>query len=148
MIKITSQQDLDAFLAIPNWDEAFVREWYLLSPTYIHPEDQAIVALDSPPTMRVLICIPDFTCPGVELFFEEVEEIYLSCRSDLRPAATFRNNSISFSFYGNNAPETQSKSLYYQILEKDCWDWKVRYGIENIFDQSGFLISSPEYLDE
>ena len=141
MIKINSQEDLDTLLVLPNWEEAFLREWYLLSPGYINPYNQEIIASDSAPMMLMLICTSDFTCPCIELFFEEVEEIYLSCRNDLNPVASFQNERISFSFHGDEAPDIQSKFLYYRILEKDYWGWKVRYGKKNVFDSSGFLIS-------
>ena len=78
MIKIDSQKDLDNLLLFPNWEDSFVREWYLLSPSYIHLNKQAIVSPDAAPIMRVLICTPEIKCPGIELFFEEVEEVYFS----------------------------------------------------------------------
>lgn len=139
MIKITSQKDLDTFLAMPNWEDAFIREWYLLSPTYICPYNQATVAPDAAPMVRVLICTSEITYPGIELFFEEVEEIYLSCRSDLNPVGNFRYENIAFSFHGTDTPGIQAKALYYRILGKDCWGWKIQYGVENVFDESGFL---------
>lgn len=140
MLKINSQQDLDTLLTLINWEEAFLREWYLLSPGYINPYNQEIIAPDSAPMMLMLICTSNLTCPGIELFFEEVDEIYFSCRTDLNPVASFQNYRISFSFHGNEDPDIQSKFLYYRILTKDSWGWKVRYGKENIIDSSGFLI--------
>jgi hypothetical protein len=142
MIKINSQEELDIFLAIPNWEESFIREWYLLSPSYILPNNEATIAPDGGVIMRILICTTEPECPGVELFFEDVEEIYLSCRTDLNPVGNFRNDGISFSFHGAEAPDISCKSLYYRILDKSCWGWKIQYGRENVFDKSGFLIDN------
>lgn len=140
MIKINSQKDLDTLLAIPHWEDAFLREWYLLSPSYIHPYSQATIAPDAAPIMRILICTSELICPGIELFFEEVEEVYLSSRSDLKPVGNFRDDGVSFSFYGIDNPSIRAQALYYQILENNCWGWKIQYGRENVFDESGFLI--------
>jgi hypothetical protein len=141
MIKINSQQDLDALLALLNWEDAFLREWYMLSPSYINPYKQEIIAPDSAPMMFILICTLDSTYPCIELFFEEVEEIYFSCRNDLNPVASYQNDRILFSFHGDESSDIQSKFLYYRILGNDDLGWKVRYGKKNIFDSSGFLIS-------
>lgn len=139
MIKIKSQQDLETLLTLPTWEEAFLREWYLLSPGYINPINQEVIASDSPPMMLMLICTQQPSCPCIELLFEGVEEIYFSCRNDLNPIASFHNGYILFSFHEGDVPDIQSRCLYYQILETDCWGWQVRYGIKNLFDQGGFL---------
>ncbi len=140
MIKINSQKELDAFLAIPNWEEAFIREWYLLSPSYVCPYNQAVIAPDAAPIMRILVCTSEISCPGIELFFVDIEEIYLSCRNDLNPIGSFRSDCISFSFHDIDAPDIVSKFLYYRLLDNDCWNWKIQYGKENVFDKKGFLI--------
>lgn len=141
MIKINSQKDLEILLSLPNWEEAFIREWYLLSPSYIDPDNQGTVAPDSAPMMYVLICTSELNCPGIELLFIEVEQIYFAGVCALNPRARFRNDHVLFSFYGEGVSDIQSASLYYRILGKDCWGWNVRYGIKNIFDEGGFLIT-------
>jgi hypothetical protein len=68
--------------------------------------------------MLILICTTDITCPCIELFFEDVQEMYFSSRCGLNPTATFLNDRISFSFQGGETSDMQSKFLYYRILEK------------------------------
>ena len=138
MIKINSQYDFDTFLNLPYWEDAFLREWYLLSPSYILPKDLVTVASDSAPSMFILICTTDPAYPCIELFFENVEEIHLSCRGDLNPTARFQNNGVSFSFRGEETSDIVAQFIYYRILDEDYLGWKVRYG-KIFFDPSGFL---------
>lgn len=139
MIKINSQLDLNLLFELPYWEDAFVREWYLLSPSYI--DNQKTIAPDCAPSMFVLICTYDLTYPCIELFFEEVEKISFSCNCDLHPVATFKNNQISFSFSESEISDIQSKYLHYRILDQSSLGWKTRYGNNNIFDSGGFLVS-------
>lgn len=128
-------------LALPNWKNSFFRESYVLSPGYINPYNKEAIAPDSAPIMIMLICTPECGYSCIELFFEEVEEIYLSFKKKLKPIASYRNDRILFSFHGNESSNIQSKFLYYRILENNSWGLKIRYGKKNIFDSRDFLIS-------
>jgi hypothetical protein len=139
MIKINSQNDLDRLLAEPYWEDAFLREFYLLSPSYIDPIDSNWIAPDAAPMMLMLICFVENICPGIELLFKDVEDIYFSCRTDLNPKARFNEEIISFYFFGEHFPDIRCKEMYYQFLSQECWNWKVRYGKKNYFDVSGYL---------
>lgn len=109
------------------------------------------MAPDAAPTVHILICTSELLCPGIELVFEEIEEIYLSCRSDLNPVGSFQNDNISFSFHGVDFPGIQSKALYYRILETDCWGSNIQYGVGNASDEWGehneFFIRGALLLD-
>ena len=140
MIKINSQEDLDILLNIVDWNDAFIREWYMLSPSYIEPESRGTVAADFLPIMYVLICTSELNCPCLELIFVEVDQIYFANGCDLNPIARFHKDKILFSFYEIENTDIQFTSLYYRILDKDSWGSKQRYGIRNVFDESGSLL--------
>ncbi|HRD56200.1 MAG TPA: hypothetical protein PLC42_07380 [Parachlamydiaceae bacterium] len=140
MIKISSQQEADKLLSLPDWEDAFLRECYLLSPSYIDPNIETTIAPDGVPVMYMLICTLDFNYPAIELFFEEIEDVSFSCRTEINPVINFRQDYISFSFYEKKYADLRCKSLYYNILDQDVLGYKTRYGKKNIFDESGFLI--------
>lgn len=138
MKKISSQNEINDLIKNINWEEAFLREWYLISPSYCL-DDQSIVASNAVPSMKILICTPELVCPGIELTFEDVENVFFASQIDLNPLAVFQKDCISFSFNGDRYPYIIAKSLYYKFLTTDCWGWKTRYGMENLYDESGFL---------
>lgn len=138
MKKISSQKDIDDLLAFPIWEDAFIREWYLLSPTYVC-EDQSIVAPYALPSMKMIVCSSDSTFPGLELFFEDLKG--LSCFFDLEldPEASYSECIIWFYINGMKFPPLEAKNLYYKVLSEDSWGWKTSCGRENFFDQGGFI---------
>jgi hypothetical protein len=123
MRKVNSQDDIDIIVSTPDWDDAFIRESYILSPTNV--ADQGIVAYEVPPTIKMLICTPNSRCPGIELIFVDVEHIYLSFRSDLETNGKYKNGYIDFSFTKSNPTEIRCREMYYNFLDQSCWGKKM-----------------------
>lgn len=139
MIKINSQQEINVLLALPDWEDAFLRECYLLSPSYIDTNANT-VAPNANPVMYMLICTLDPKYPAIELFFEDVEDLYFSSRTEINPVVNFQQNHILFSYYEKKSADIKCKSLYYRFLDQQILGHKIHYGKKNIFDEGGFLI--------
>lgn len=139
MKKIDSQEDLDVFVSIPDWADAFVRECYILSPSYIYSISTGVFAPDALPTLKVLICTQDIECPGIELMFVEIENIVLIFNCDMCPNGKYHNNHLDFSFSQATGSAFRCKEMYYRILDQKCWDTTIRYGKENFYTEEGFL---------
>lgn len=139
MKKINSQEDFDQFVSIPDWADAFVRECYLLSPSFINTENQGLFAPNYPPTMKVLICIQDIDYPGIELLFVEVEDIILPFNRELDPFGKCYKNYLEFSFIERESYVFRCKEIHYKMLDQACWGKKIRYGNESFYTEEGFL---------
>ncbi len=139
MLKINSQADLDNFISIPDWADAFVRECYLLSPSYVHNKSRSLVAADALPAMKVLICTQDINCPGIEFIFTEIINFNFSFCFDLEPKGIYENGTILLSLQGNDYDFIRCKSMHYRMLDQECWGFKIKYGTEMLYDEAGFL---------
>ncbi len=64
MKKINSHADLN-FLKVADLTDAFIRECYLVNPSYISDEFHTIIAPNSLPTIKILICTPDANFAGL-----------------------------------------------------------------------------------
>ncbi len=137
MKKIYSQEDLDAFISSLDWTDAFIRECYLLSPTYISPEDSGMIAANAAPMIKMLICTQDPKFAGVELILCDVDDLSLSFSCDLEPFGDYQDDFVSISFSGVVTDITRCKEFYYKILDQNCWGHKIRYGSDEIFDEGG-----------
>jgi len=68
MIKIKSQTQFDEISSHITWEDAFVKEIYCVSPSYIH-DNGAIIASNSAPAVLLNICTPYDEHLGIEFFF-------------------------------------------------------------------------------
>jgi hypothetical protein len=136
------QSQLDDLLYKLDWSHAFIREVFILSPSYVTGEELTVVAPDAKPTIKLMISCQDKIYPGIELVLEEVEDIYLSFQTDLEPIGTVneRDGSVRLRLYEQESTCFQAKSLSYALLDERSWGWKVRYGTDKLFDKGGVSI--------
>ena len=126
--KINSQEDLDIFISHFYWQDAFVREIYAISPSYINDQDRSMFAPDALPNMKILICSQSSECPGVEMLFNEIEAISLPFGTEINPSGSFNNDFIEFSFTEIVLSHIRCKQIYYKTLDQACWGDKLFYG--------------------
>lgn len=100
-MKMESESQFSRFVASIGWEDAFIKEISVTSPTFIEEIDGGIVAFDSKFDVRALVCLPDNENKVVEFHFLEVEELSIESRMDILPTANFKHNSIEFRFIGN-----------------------------------------------
>lgn len=146
MHTIHLQSQLDTLLQKFDWTDAFVREAFVLSPSYVTEDEGGIVAYHIPATVRILVSFPDKAHPGLELYLHEVDSLFLDFQLDLEPTGVVNeiDGSIRMHLYGNEQAYFQARSLRYRVLDESSWGWKVRYGIYNLFDEGGVPLDIPE----
>ena len=121
-----------------NWEDSFIREISVVSPSYILP-DISVVAPNCLPSVRVFISSQSAEIPGIELLFVEVEELSVHFTDDLTPNVSVINGKIIWKFCDSLEAPIMSKSLYYRFLRDDTWGKGLRYGWEEVFDIGGEL---------
>lgn len=73
------------------------------------------------------------------MLFINVKAIWLPLNCDLNPIGQYNCHFTEFSFVKDDSFTIRCKEIFYKILDKNCWGWKTRFGIENFYDESGFL---------
>lgn len=140
-IDILSQAQLEELIKNFDWAHAFVREVYVLTPSYVEPESLGVVAPDSKASMKLTIFFQDEEFPGLELIFEEVQEIKVSFQVGLNPVGMLeRGVGVKMNLNGSQYEAIEAKKLSYSYLDKSSWGWKTKYGMYNLFDKSGISI--------
>ncbi len=134
---LESQGNLDNLLSEIDWEDSFIKEGHLASPSYLDLEKKGIIAAESTILARVLVCTPYSQYEGVEFLFEGSEDFYLPCNVDLEPSGVWSNSCIEFRFSGTKGPYIKARNVYYQMVE--CRGWSTKYAKENIFDEGGIL---------
>lgn len=131
MISIVTQHELDSLLSTIDWEDAFIKEVHLSSPTYVL--DRGIVAHDAYPNANIVICAPNMK--GLEFLFTEIENLKLVFAADLSPRGrlfkTFWNSRSywEFSFHDGDTV-MRVKQLAYRFLEDACCTKKTPHGDE------------------
>lgn len=136
-MKILNQQDLDSCLGSIDWHHAFVRELYVVSPSYYLKKLGATVAPDGKPDVFVLICTGDPTCHYVEIVLMEVDTLNLSFDQDLEPTGRFIEGKFELNFSKNKSVLLSAEFVEFNKLEELEDGYELRYGISNPFKQSG-----------
>jgi hypothetical protein len=130
---LSSRSAIDEFLRRVDWAHAFIREAYLLSPSYIRTEDMGTVAPDALPTIVILITIPDECTPGVEIVFEKVKEVCLWFEGELDPQVNLRHDVIEWRFN-----KTIDKSLLCAASARVRFHDRTSWGNNKRYSQESF----------
>jgi hypothetical protein len=138
---ISSQQQLDQLIARFDWSHAFVREAYLVSPSFVIAQGERrrwTVRADALPSMKFLITSDSERHPALELFFIEVEDMGVWFGGgELAPSATCSERGIVWQFHKDLERLIRAAYLRYAFLDEAAWGNKLRYGWENFFDDAG-----------
>lgn len=131
---------MEALMGLLSVEDAFLREVQLVSPTYVREADGEVrmVAAESRAGMRMLVSAPDRTSPGVELFFEEVEEVTLRFSVDLQPEGRVQRDRIELSL--SPGARVVARRASFRAVGVESWGRDVRYGVANLFDEGGFPV--------
>ena len=81
--KIESQKMMQEFLQSIYWGHVFIREIYAVSRSYKRLDGEGTINPDIPIDLHILILTDDKEHPGVELFFEETEQMEISFTTNL-----------------------------------------------------------------
>jgi hypothetical protein len=137
-IPITSQIEADELISRIDWEDAFVREAYLVSPSYIDPTDGGTVAADSLPSCKILIHFPGDNHGALEFLMIGVEAIGIWFDGPLKPAIAVGSDGVEFALSTSAATKIKAKELRYLLQGKETWGHDVHYGKEGMFDLGGF----------
>lgn len=118
-MNIKSENELVRFVSGIDWDDAFIKEAHVASPTYIDEVDDGIVACDSAFSVRVLVCLPKNIDKVIEFKFYDVDQLSFEAQMDILPTANFKHNVIEFRFIGS-----EGRCIRCRRLEVKCSDSK------------------------
>lgn len=136
---IENQNQLNDLCQSINWDEAFIRETYMVSPTY-HTGDGSLVAFGSTPDIRILVITPhDKNNAGIEFILHSVHEIMLDFEVEfhLSGKVNFHNTNIELGFNEVRTKGVRAERAFYILHNTEINGWKLRYGLENPFSETG-----------
>jgi hypothetical protein len=134
---------MDDFIATIDWEEAFIREMYVQSRSYVIAEPRGVFAAESAAAAIVLITSPNPVCPGVELLFEEVVDVSLPIGVDLMPRGRIDSRHVSFCFNADQSlTGIRAAYLSYRLVDQLYWGPKVSHGARSLFDAHGDLFGS------
>ena len=129
---VTSPETMQDLLSFSmNWGHAFIREGYAISPSYQLPNGKGTVNPDVPVDLFILIMTDYEECPAVEFLFRQVEQIEISCTSDVELQGVvikdrFGHKYISFSF--GSGRWIKAKKMEYRLLGNEILGNRRRYG--------------------
>src|SRR5690606_2348265 len=126
---------LNELCQLPHWEDAFIKEWYAFSPSFVTSKKEVVEA-SANPTMLIHIFSPEVEDQSLEMVFQSVEYISVFFNTDFEPHGRFQHDRIFFSFSGVE-DDIQAKFLYYRILEQNEWGQKFRYGSKDFLEKNG-----------
>ncbi len=132
-------QSAEKLIYVIGDSHSFIRECYILSPSYIESQGLGTVAPDCLPCGKVLVSIPSEECPGVELLFGEISEFNIFFDGDFEPKINFVDRKIETSF-GLDFNPIVSKTLFYRLLDTETFGNTLRYGKNDINNEYDHLI--------
>lgn len=121
LIGIETQEELDQLILSIDWEEAFVRETYVVSSSYIIKSDNSVVAPHSKPDLWLLILTPEnIGSKGIELNFRGVGKLgfYFARPIKLVGNVSKYNTSIDIGFHGKLG-DVLADECSYRLLDKD-----------------------------
>jgi len=125
--KILSPIEIANFISSVYWEHAFFREVYIISPSFIYPNETKQASPDFYPNMGIIILCFGSEIPAIELMLSEVEVIQLSFNSDLKPSGSILNGMIELCF--NSSSMIRARAISFRFPSKDeILGDKIRYG--------------------
>jgi hypothetical protein len=136
---LKDQADASELIGRFAWSCGFVREMYLVSPSYVMADSGATVNADALPSLKTLIATADETTPGVELLFVRLISLEIWFGGDLAPSVTIKPNRVEWRFHQSGpSPRTVvSELLYYRWLDRSCWGKELHYGWQQFYTDNG-----------
>lgn len=136
---------LDAFLKEMYWEDAFIAQFHVCSPTYADVVEGGVFAPDAPWGARLLVCgVEDKNDEKrtLEFLFNGVEYLALTSRQDLNPAVTYDGSrkTIVFSITGDEICALEVMCLERQGAGGYMEEWKNT----NLFDEYGEFCGGKE----
>jgi hypothetical protein len=125
--KILSQTDITSFISSVSWEHASFRELYVISPSFIYPDNSKQAYPDFYPNMGMLILCFGSEIPAVELMLLEVERIQISFASHLKPELSVLNDTVELRFNSSSLVRAKTISFRFPKKEEILGD-KIRYG--------------------
>jgi len=136
-IDIENQAQAGELLRNFRWEDGFVRELHLVSPSYVTREPRSVVAWGAYPTARALITTQGAAPPAVELLFVGIQDLELWFRGDLDPAVSLEEGCVEWRFHKDSPSAVRCSSLRYAWPDPSCLGYALRYGREHVFDRGG-----------
>lgn len=128
---------IDVLLSEIKWHHAFIRELYLISPSYYLLEEKITIAPYSLPDVSILIYTGDSSCRYIELILKETKQFYLPCFIDIMPSVKFNKDDVEIKFSENDIQKSIVKDIILKLLRDDEGGHNLRYGYKNPFQKSG-----------
>lgn len=138
---INSQSDLDHLLQMVIWEDSYIQNAFVLSPSYYQKDIGTVADASKPDLVVNIFCTlhkPE-DISGIQLQFVAVDRLTLPVNTELSPIATFSpiGNEIVWSFHNTTDVDIRSQWLSYRILEHRELTYQEQYVIENPFLDSG-----------
>lgn len=138
---IKTQTDLDELVGTIDWEEAFIREMYVVSPSYIQ-EGVGWIAPGALPVIKMLIILPE-PATGIELVFEETSHIEAYFEQEVRLSGRVNPANANVEIYlcdvsgQSKRVDIAARAMHYRLLNDDARGSQQRYGWQDVFNPDG-----------
>lgn len=137
---IETQEDLNLLINKLDWEDAFIREMYLVSPSYIS-KGGGFHGVYADPDIKMVIVCPEGEERGVEFRLEDVSRFkLLGGQSPLSMSGNviFHNSNVQLYLYEaiGAEPDIIARKLHYRFLGKLAEGFDLHYGWEDFFNPS------------
>ena len=139
-ICIENQAQAEELLRGFCWEDGFVRELRLVSPSYVTTETRSAVAWGACPTAKALLTSQGAGTPAVELLFVDIENFGVWFGGDLDPAVSIEEGCVEWRFHRHSPSVVRCSCLRYAWLDPACLGHTLRYGSEHFYDIGGSLV--------
>lgn len=139
-ILIENQNQLISLCQTIDWDDAFIREAYIISPSYKTEDGLSLIAFGSTPDIRMLVITPhDKNSAGIEFILQGVSEIRFDFQIPFHLSGKVNsyNTNIEMVFDESQTRNIRAEKAFYVLHNMDINGWKQRYGLENPFSERG-----------
>lgn len=103
------------FVTAFDWEDAFLREACLTSPSFV-TETGGIANFASPPDLRLEIHLPSATAAKIEVVFDEVDTFELPITCELDPVVQFQGNRVVLLLNGDVDRRIRALHARFRVL--------------------------------
>jgi hypothetical protein len=114
--KISTQYDIEIILNCFYWEDAFLREMYVLNPGFF-TKNKMHAYPDANPNIGMVLLTCDEKFSGLEIILNDVSSISINFSHIIKPVLIL-NDQIQLSF-NNGENKIQAKEMFYRHMDED-----------------------------
>jgi hypothetical protein len=136
---VKTQAQLDWMLSTFNWEDSFIREAHVASPSYIDSKG-GTTCPDCLPAARIIVVDRHSPHQAIEILFVETECVELSAGVYLNPIGHYSEREIVWKFSKHDQSGFRCRTMAYRYLGEQAGNPRLHYENTEIFSAQGDLL--------